>query len=291
MSRSATSPTESFFPSRSRRRRILRSALADRGLPFFHHRCLSDGGRPGPSRLVPPPAPGIAVPKAATGLLARRRMFWWARTRPLTEQTPRESTPGTWPLGTASATAAPSRMCELGAWKHAGANLRSGYRLWQLPSDRGPMVHAEPEFGYGLGQGSQGFAKQRRRRASSTPGNRVRAGPKLRSGTPGWAGSTSAAVRAPGDGPAPGRPKIVNCQEKLSYGNCQAGMRRWEGPTTPVSRPDPVTGTARWGRGGRPRRKPVKAVSQHSARLAVRASAASPDQGFSACPEKQHGRW
>lgn len=99
----------------------------------------------------------------------------------------------------------------------------------------------------------------------------------------------------PPTGQVPGpdlRPlKIDNCPEELSSGNCHQPVRFWKRPTPPVSRPDPVTGTARWGRGGRPRRKPVKAGSQHSARLAVRASAASPDQGFPACPEKQHGRW
>ena len=208
------------------------------------------------------------------------------------EQTRQESTPGTWPLGTASATAAPSRMCELGAWKHAGASFRSGYRLWQLPSDGGVMLHAEPEFGYGLRQGSQGFAKQRRRRASGTPGNRVRevrnsdrvhpAGPAALARLSGHRGR--ACSRPCQDRQLPG--KIILWQLPSRY-ETLGGSHHTCLQAGPGDRDSPV---------GERRPPPEKAsqgcpASTHHAWRLARASATTPIRAFMTCPEKQHGRW
>jgi hypothetical protein len=84
-----------------------------------------------------PPRPEMAVPGAVTGLLPVPGMIWRTGTRPRAQQIPREGTADMRLAGgVASATAAPS-MCERSARTYAGAEQNPGYRPWQLPSECG----------------------------------------------------------------------------------------------------------------------------------------------------------
>jgi hypothetical protein len=73
---------------------------------------------------------------------------------------------------------------------------------------------------------------------------------------------------------------IDNCHRKLSSGNCHGSVRFWKSLTSPVPE-----GSGEEAAGGgeevAPGESQEKAVSEHSALLAVRASAASPDRAFS----------
>jgi hypothetical protein len=140
------------------------------------------------------------------------------------------------------------------------------------------MVHASDKVVYKLRQGS--------RRASA---------PSTAWGRDGRAGGSGLPAEAPAKA-APGGDwltlaKIVNCQGKKPYGNCHEAVRPWKRLTVPV----PTPGHDHRGRsggkgGGRPGHN-GQGVSEHIAHLVVRASVAGPVRVFSACPEKQHGRW